>query len=58
MASTPTHEPCGNGHQKPVGEPCGLCSRADVRRDRQLDRTDKALEKVKKEQEEQKKRNK
>jgi hypothetical protein len=22
----PTHEPCGNGHQKPVGQACDLCS--------------------------------
>jgi hypothetical protein len=25
----PTHEPCGNGHQKPIGGDCGLCRALD-----------------------------
>lgn len=27
----PTHEPCGNGHQRPVGQACDLCAQDAAR---------------------------
>ena len=24
-----THEPCGRGHEKPIGRPCGICLAMD-----------------------------
>lgn len=27
---TETHEPCGRGHMKPVGQACGICQSLDA----------------------------
>lgn len=47
MAATPTHEPCGYGHEKPIGQACSICTAlviAERKNEQERERQDRLAE--------------